>query len=269
MHKRNRIVRIQATKQIGASCLRQECRDIIDVTVAGAAAVAIVYRACTDCNAQRSLATPVVDVAGYPLAEFHSIRRRRRALVVGDGQMGSRKFEDLVLVPLFRDAKHLEFYDRYIGRAIVTRNQTGALVRRAKIPPGYRKTLEWMLGTFARESNATVTRTVEVYAGIDAHRRKPQEIQLAVSEFRAYEAELQRRFGLSIRLLLQEESAFRSMVHARYVVTDQVGVFLDRGLDLLWSDPQMRAAGLDPATDEPRIRDVAISQLDDCSHVIS
>ncbi|MEH2162106.1 MAG: hypothetical protein V7K38_13945 [Nostoc sp.] len=45
------------------------------------------------------------------------------------------------------------------------------------------------------------------------------------------------------------------------MITDQIGVLIERGFDLLWTNQQMRDNGLNPSNDDRPIRDVTISRI--------
>ena len=84
---------------------------------------------------------------------------------------------------------------------------------------------------------------------------------------RNFEAAMRAATGVPVRLFLKAESHVARCPHGRYLVTDQVGVLIDRGFDLLWDDNKMRTSGLNPTTDPRPIRDVAVILCNDCNSV--
>lgn len=80
---------------------------------------------------------------------------------------------------------------------------------------------------------------------------------------------MQAKYSFPIKFYIKEETYGYQMPHGRYLITDQVGIFIDRGFDLLWDDNRMRNAGLDITKDDRRIRDVMIGHTANCSAVES
>ena len=77
-----------------------------------------------------------------------------------------------------------------------------------------------------------------------------------------FEADMKRRYSFDFTLKIKEESGRdQEMPHARYLITDQIGILIERGFDLLWTDQQMRDNGLNPSNDDRPIRDVTISRI--------
>ncbi len=183
----------------------------------------------------------------------------RRAIATRDGSWTEVDLRGRVTTPLFRTATHAKLLDRHFGRAI-QRSEIG----------GYFRAVHWFASEFARFSRPGVGRTFEVYTGIDTRPlgltgdwSRESIISVAVPRLRTFERELQREFGLGFRLLLKEETHEAEMRHARYLVTDQMSILVERGMDLFWSNGKMQARGLNPLVDPRPLRDVEFVVTDE------
>ena len=59
------------------------------------------------------------------------------------------------------------------------------------------------------------------------------------------------------------------MLHSRYLLTDQLGVLIERGFDLLMDDNAIHDMGLDPTRDVRRIHDCIVASCPEAPKVES
>jgi hypothetical protein len=204
-------------------------------------------------NAAEIISTPL-----YPTSRLFLSRRSRLSIYAADGEWNQTRFESDILVPLFRDAKHLKIVDRYLGR---TYFENGLYA----IKDGYRRTLDWVISTFAQATDPSRPHDIQIHAGLGPKRRAAADVANAAAAFRSYAQQLSTTTSLPVSIHLYQERPGQ-LLHARYIITDQAGIMIDRGMDMLWSDAQMRAAHL--ATTAPRpLRDFALAYCPTTMHL--
>lgn len=149
LDKRSRFVRCGGVTPRG-SCLQTDCRDCVglvdDRSPRAAIASDVCYsRICDDLAAVHSC--EVVNVAQYPLSVLSSVRTTTFSRVLLNGEWNQFQFEQEILIPLFRDAKHVKIIDRYIGRTMFKKGVAG-------VSPKYEFNLNWIADCFARSATA-------------------------------------------------------------------------------------------------------------------
>lgn len=131
------------------------------------------------------------------------------------------QFKQEILIPLFRDAKHIKMYDRWIGRSAsqgTTNHQT---------------TLKWLLEVFREVATIRSDTVVEAYCGIRPRRDDKIPLPKAVAALRKFEAEIQVLFPyLNFKLFIKKEIKDNELPHDRYIITNQTAIYIGRGFDL-------------------------------------
>ncbi|MEH2157269.1 MAG: hypothetical protein V7K66_23960 [Nostoc sp.] len=248
---KNRLVISPKEYTLCSQCNIDYCKQCIGIALTCSPNAIFTTEDCCQCVKNQSLPIRPIDTAEYSISRFFQYRRQISPLTLNDREWNQEKFEEQILIPLFRDAKHIKIYDRMIGRA--TKNF---------IPEHYKTTLEWVFDIFLQESSSRTGRVFEVYSGLDTRYLSHQEIIDIKNLLRQFEADMKRRYSFDFTLKLKEESGRgQEMPHARYLITDQIGVLIERGFDLLWTDQQMRDNRLNPSSDDRPIRDVTISRI--------
>jgi len=208
----------------------------------------------------KSRIVPVID---YAVSKFMENKRDSYTSVPTDRWTKS-KFESLILKPLFETAKRIRIFDRYIGRSMMKENKPIQFSER------YRKNLEWIIEYFLQESHRKNESLFEIYTGVNIHDFSEEDINYlkrVVNDFRKY---IQNKFDFQVDIILKRENiGLDELPHARYLITDQIGVLIETGFDLFLTDDQMSfycrnelKRNWNPREDELRIRDVTIARID-------
>ncbi|WP_216351369.1 hypothetical protein [Leptolyngbya sp. 'hensonii'] len=168
--------------------------------------------------------TNIIDINEYTLNNklCQTLERRDRFYPPGVGRQ--QKFEQEILIPLFRDAARIELYDRYIGRSILESNADQ-----------YQLALEWILDVFKRESRLGESGTVKIYTGIFTRPYPNQPLfdrNRAITAFQNLEANM-RDLLPKFQIFVKEEEQRRQMIHDRFLFTDQIGISIGRGFNLI------------------------------------
>lgn len=251
LRNKNRLVIAPKEYTVCSYCNIDYCQQCIGIALACLPNAIFTTEDCCQCVKNQSLPIRPIDTTEYSISRFFQHRRQISPLTLNNREWNQEKFEEKILIPLFRDAKHIKIYDRMIGRAT-----------KDFIPQHYKNTLEWVFDIFLQESSSRSGRIFEVYSGLDTRYLSNQKITDIKNLLRQFEADMQRIYSFPFTLKLKEESGReQEMPHARYLITDQIGVLIERGFDLLWTDQQMRDNGLHPSNDARPIRDVTISRI--------
>ncbi|MBE9142334.1 hypothetical protein [Planktothrix mougeotii] len=203
-----------------------------------------------------------IDIMDYVISGFDD-KIQSYDFSLNQGQWTKEIFENEVLISLFKDAKYIKLYNRYIGRTILTKNR------------GYRNTLNWILDVFIRESNflkpGVSNRVIfEIYTGIQVGGKQglsTSDLYSAITAIRELEKQLYRKLTLQksnadVKIYIKKENDCdnpKTFPHARYLFTDQIGLCIDRGFDLLYSPDQNSIPSL--------IKDLHISYHSDKSKI--
>jgi len=238
--------------EVEHKCAIDECKHAIGIaaSLVGERPVLFAGGGCASCSRSILNDAQIVQVQEYPVSEFDQKRRAKRSIVIDDGQWSSDEFEKWVLAPVLRHAEILKLYDRLITR-------TADDAAEQEMRENYKRTLEWIIAVFARESTAPA-KIVEIHGGVSTgiDRKRLQALEKNLSSFND---EVAAKSGIRPSIFLREETDRLRMPHGRYLITDKLGLLVERGFDLLWDDRTMRLAKKDPGKDKRRIRDVMLS----------
>jgi len=227
LKKKNRFVEVSLKDEVQATCKNKPCQQGIRIAKTYLPPAILASQGCNQC-AQAQLESvsnvEVVDVAEYSISDFFESHLKPSDRVLRKGDWKQDTFEQEILIPLFRDAKHIKIYDRWVGRSILTPNADK-----------YKLTLEWILNVFLRESHSGKAGVFEVYSGFypQIQPGKPStDITKVVTALCKLETDIQKRHP-HFKLIIKKETKANQMPHNRYLLTNQVAVSIDRGFDLL------------------------------------
>ena len=154
---------------------------------------------------------------------------------------------------MLRHARRITLYDRQIGEALQDfARRTGS---RPAVRDAYSITIEWVMRTYLRSGGIG---PIQIVTGVNRDRPYFQEAADAVQ---AFATGLSIRLGRNVELILVAETADDRLRHERFLLTDQTTLQIGRGYDLLHTDGDMRASGLDPIRDPRPVRDVVVARL--------
>jgi hypothetical protein len=235
-------------------CAIEQCQDAVGVggSIEGGRLFVIGGGACLVCCKSVLPGAQVASIENYGISEFQS-GRRKRAVVLSDGEWASDRFEQDVLVPVLRYAEVLKLYDRMVTGKIEMREAEDNV----EFSENYKLTIKWIVSVFSRESICP-SKQVEIYSAVSVNVDNKQLKKLE-SCLRSFVKEIASETGAHISLFLKEETQKQRMPHGRYLITDKLGLLVERGFDLLWDDRAMKRAGLDPAKHPRRLRDVMVT----------
>jgi hypothetical protein len=237
LRENNRIIKLSNFDQVDNNPIT--CGDIVYQIAAKSSPDAILstQNCCINNNQINK-----IDIMDYVMSGFNN-KIKSYDFSINQGQWTKKIFENEVLIPLLKYAKYVTLYDRYIGRTILTNNRRG-----------YRNTLNWILDVFIRESNflkPSVSNKVifEIYTGLQVGGKQglsTSDLDSAITSIKDLEAQLYRKLTLqksnaNVKIYIKKENDCnnpKTLPHARYLFTDQIGLCIDRGFDLLYSQDQ-------------------------------
>lgn len=206
-------------------------------------------------------------VGEYPISLFSTARASARQLRISSGVMTQSQAETQVFGRILTTATHVTIVDRYVGRSMLSRAG-----RVAPLSSGYKTSLTWLaqLHKAAVESgNRASKATFEVWCGLETNSMSSSDISAAVALLREWEATVLASGVPNFRIHIKKETHRGSLPHARFLVTDQIAVLVERGFDILFSDSQMITFGLDPVRDERRLKDCVVVLSPDARSAIT
>lgn len=261
LKQRHRFIKTQINYN-PTNCTDAVCQNFTATAVVNTEAFHLFDQKCASCPNLSALSPRAVEALEYFVSEFSRVRREKISQVLWDGQWNQKDFEREVLKPVFACAKHIKIFDRWIGRsAFEKKNGT------VQFNSNYRRTIEWIASLFVALGGLGRGGVFEIYCGIEGHILNAAQRVKLKAEMTKFELSIHAKTGLSIKVVLKEETKKDRCPHGRYLVTDQLAVLIDRGFDLLWDDNKMIAANMNPSTDPRPIRDLAVTLCNDCTSV--
>ncbi|MCC6176112.1 MAG: hypothetical protein IT305_12470 [Chloroflexi bacterium] len=228
LRKRLQIVPVQATSA-PLACGRA-------LAIAAASPNAAVLAPLTCACAPACADTRFVRPGQYSDSHFSKQRRQALHILKGHEEWSASDFEQQVLRPVFRHAKTIKLFDRYIGRHLVE-VVNGRFEVRDAVDSDWRDALEWILASFASSTSHQDERNVIIYCGINGARLRPDQLRSADSLLQAAAREIGIRHGLEIETHVKVEfkntDDMLEMRHARFIFVNQLAFEIDRGFDLL------------------------------------
>jgi hypothetical protein len=188
-------------------------------------------------------------------------RLRRQAFRLTRGTTED-DLEREVLAPFLRFAESLVVADRYIGRSIQDNIERGG---RAEVSEGFTRTIRLLMGVYANESRVR-GRSVRVVTGLQSH-RPTVDAQAALGRWANELAIAYPAVPVTVDVR-QEERGARQLGKDRYLISNQGAILVTRGLDLLFTDRQMREAGFDPTRDARRVHTTTLTLLPPATDVL-
>jgi len=192
-----------------------------------------------NCHSQSNVSSPFIDVLNYLNSDLAKEFRRLREFE-SPQNTDRERVADLSIHPLLRWTRTLTIVDRYIGRSVLDGDETreygeGMPARR------FLQGIEWLVGQFAEVNlphrNSPGKVTIITGAILNVPQRQLLE-QDTIPHFTKFIQSLAQKTGLQITLEFYEESPTR-LPHSRYLITDQVAVSLEPGVDA-FSSPTLR-----------------------------
>ncbi len=216
LRKKNRFIEISQTQPLVSNCDNQIETSCIKIfTSEDFYKVIVLHNQCVD-NAQvGNRITLIEDYAISPLVG----QLNKSSLTLSTGEWKQDRFEQEILFPLFRDARHIKIYDRWIGRS-VPQGQTN-----------HQTTLEWLLQVFQNVATIKIDTSFEVYCGIDTRQLSSIELSNAVNSLRRFEITTKKLFPY-FNLIIKNETYGNQLPHDRYLITNQTAIYIGRGFDL-------------------------------------
>lgn len=258
----NRFVKIPKAPS-AATCENRPCQYAIGIAGSRQADALLVSDDCKNSVKKALQKTEVFTAESYALSDFNERLKKCMEQRISSGELTQSQAEQRIFGPLLRYAKHLKIIDRYIGRSVPAR-ESGS----ARLGEDYKRSLEWICSIFRDKSERWSSGSrVEIFSGIDVQKISPNDLQASIQALREWEQEMIKKGYGGLKLYLFEENHKNEMPHARYLLTDQIGILVDRGFDLLLSANQMRTKGSSKASNERQLKDCAFAVIREAGQI--
>ena len=216
LKKKNRFVKVSTTQPLISNCNNQIEENCIKVfTSEDFYRIIARHNQCANNGLVGNRVSLLEDYAISCLVD----KLRKSSLTLITGEWKQDRFEEEILIPLFRDAKHIKIYDRWIGRSALQGTTN------------HQPTLKWFLEVFQKVATIRLDTVFEVYCGIGSQKKDKILLPKAITALRKFEAEIQVLFPY-FKLFIKEETFDYQLPHDRYLITNQTSIYIGRGFDL-------------------------------------
>ena len=243
---RNRFITLGNGNPALTTCGLPGCGHALGI-VASEKPDACVYRhgcqQCVSCKVNAPWATSVDD---YLSSSLNRECRRWLERHLADGEWDRARFESEVWSRVFRFATTVRVFDRYIGRHIVGQSEHGN--QPLHVNAAYKRTLKWMVASYASHAKVGIEQRFEILCGIDWDRVSPVRAREAALVLKTFARDLEAQFKVSISVQVKREVHNAQTPHDRFLLTNQYALSIGRGADLL--------------RDDGRVRDTSVHTLD-------
>lgn len=266
LRTRHRFIKIPNGYLLSHHCPETSCKYCIGIANAEGPNAVVVAGPCI-CPTVDFEIPAAVKVQEYTTSQFYEVRRKALTYQINRGEWTQSEFEAKVLTPIFAYAKIVKIYDKWIGNSIVTRGLNRIVLDATQVNERYKNTLDWMIDVFIRVCRQADKR-LEIYSSIDIRNKDKKEIAITVAALQHFQNEVRRKYNFpGFAVIIKEETGTARMFHARYLITDQVGVVMERGFDLLMDDSMMMDMGMDPRRNARRMLDCVVAFCPEASKV--
>ncbi|MBO1346268.1 MAG: hypothetical protein EBE86_002175 [Hormoscilla sp. GUM202] len=254
--KTNRFVELDIDDTINTNCPQQQCQSYIRITTQHLPEFVLARLNCYSCAKTQMadiFSVKVVNSDEYAIEDEFCAVMEKSDRVFAKG-VKLKQFEQEIILPMFRYAKHVKIYDRYVGRSIVQKNNA----------PKYKSMLQWLLKVFANNSRKGC---FKVYCGLETEKLSKSKVDEAKIKLKELEENLKIIYP-KIELSVKEETKEEQFQHDRYIITDQLAISMGRGICLVseeLSSPEDLLLDFNIACcSEPGKIEAAVRNLPDC-----
>ncbi len=243
LFNKQRIVQTQITESEFNTCKGQVCNNCLAIVNLNFHDVVIAEGQCYEClSSSRSMLTSLnsklTDLGSF-LVSHSSIPRgftifnfHESSNVNSEDQRDFTRltFEEKILKPIFTYAESIKIVDKHIGR-------NAGLTSKKKIFKSYKTNIEWLLDFCINEVGRNDLELFEVCCGIkvkpfnELSKKDLENIKKGIDELRDFERSMQEIFP-DFKLLIKLEDKLHDLPHDRYLITNQVALFIGRGFEL-------------------------------------
>ena len=196
----------------------------------------------------------IVNFREYQLSGLPERIHANLKLSLSNREWNKLEFERKVLVPILRHTKKLKIYDRQIGRTVTIKEG------KVSMKKGFERDLKWIIDTFIKNSSPDF---VEICCGLYPKKDdKEDEVDAKKKFLLAWGEKLTREHRFPVNMRVKREEPNNQAPHARYIVTDQVCLLVERGFELTNDDNSIRDVAL-VLMEEPGELDVSFNRLGD------
>lgn len=263
LHNSGRITKYKELFNGSEKCTNNICKFCIGLAKASHPHTIVVNKDCSLCSREQiPESVEICDILEYPISKYSEYRDNPLIPIhLSDGEWNQNDFENKILIAIFKYAKSVKIIDRYIGKLWKNEQKSNSY----NLSPNYRLALKWIIEAFINYCINKETAVFEIYTGFDCENESIEINEQKVAELRKFEVELKDIYKFNFKLHIKKEIHDRSkeMPHGRFIFTNQIGLLIERGFDLLWNNKKMKEKGKNPKKDPRPIRDVSISYCKD------
>lgn len=203
--------------------------------------------------------TQIITPKNYQISQFSDLRRDSRRVRVPCGTISQLSAESKIFGPVLRYATHVTIIDRYIGRSVPSEG-TGI----SALSTDYQQSLQWLCEMYQKsvaQRGIKSIATFEIWCGLQSKKLSTTAIDAAVAALRGWESKMKAQGIPGFTLHIKKECNDSEFPHARYLITDQLALLVERGFELLRS--------MVPNGSTRSLRDCEIALIPDLERVVT
>jgi len=191
----------------------------------------------------------------YQLSDIPERIDSRLSFSLGNRQWNKNKFEENILKPVLKHTKTLKIFDRQIGRTLIKDGQ-GYF----KMKKGFEKDIRWIFDIFLKNSSVEL---VEIYCGLFNYKNDKMYDRVARKNFLLkWGHDYAIEYGIPVNVIVKHEKHKDQAPHARYIITDQVCLLIERGFELTNTDDSIKDVAV-VLMEAPKGLETSFKLLDD------
>lgn len=226
--KSKRLVKLHTHNITPHICQVPGCHNAIELTKYPDIEMVLISESCHVC---RSLPM-AIEPSDYIFSPFLNKCKATETIELNEAEWTKSEFEQRVWHPLFRHARIVKIYDRYIGRSIKFQKQP---TRACKLKDSFQRGLNWLIEQYA-SVNKSENKQLEIYCGTLSDPYEPWKDTAVVNLMKIWEQELTSNYKVAVRVKVIRENSKDQMPHRRVLITNQTAIMIERGFDLLRED---------------------------------
>lgn len=272
LRNRNRFVAVSFDRHGGRLSARNSCCESLAITQLTKPDALIGPDICQRAPICAIESSRIITLENYAFSGFADERRNGLTCELRAGEWSKVEFEQRVWKRVFRHARHVRLFDRWVGRKtcemidklspthvtalssgqdFTTRDEWSTM-----FPANFERGLTWIFEQFMMHSRCgeRFELTTEI-SPRNFSRQIPNRAMVSAGNILCQFADKlsassgARKTGIRFDLKIKTGTYDSEMAHARFLVTDQIKLSIDPGFDLLDSRGNLRAVRISPAAE--------------------
>jgi len=226
IYTKNRIISVDSAKcsVINEDCKNDDC-NILQNIINCYKDIVIVLSKCPNCI--HNVSGEIIELEKYQLSNFVN-KKRRLSYTISYNDRTPSDYANQIFIPIFKYCNAIKIIDRLIGSHISSHP--------GNLRANYKRGLDFLAECISISGNKNVI--VELYTSIllpkplyELDSTEISSIRSTIHNIESFVDKLNKKYNLSIKTIFKDDKT--DFVHDRFIITDQIGIYIGRGFDLL------------------------------------